>query len=74
MWKADECSRRCGEGSLTVKELLLPLQLPALRRCACEQHRRRAPEVSAVNSVDVKTPRDQRVPQGPKERKESKPA
>lgn len=71
MWKADECSRRCGEGSLTVKELLL---LPALRRCACEQHRRRAPEVSAVNSVDVKTPRDQRVSQGPKERKEPKPA
>lgn len=54
--------------------LLLPLQPTALRRFACEQHLRRAPEVSAVYSVDVKAPRDQRVPQGPKERKQAKPA
>lgn len=66
MWKADESSRCYGEGS---ERAAVAAATAALRRCACEQRRRRAPELSAVSSVDVKTPRDQRVPQGPKERK-----
>lgn len=79
-WRGRRKGRKCGrrisvlpaEGepdSEARAEFLL-----LLRRFACELHLRRAPEVSAVYSVDVKAPRDQRVPQGPKERKQSKPA
>lgn len=77
VWKADQCPPCWREPDSEARAeflLLLPLQLTALRRFACEQHLRRAPEVSAVYSVDVKAPRDQWVPQGPKETKQYKPA
>lgn len=77
VWKADQCPPCWREPDSEARAeflLLLPLQPTALRRFACEQHLCRAPEVSVVYSVDVKAPRDQRVPQGPKERKQSKTA
>lgn len=77
VWEADQCPpcwREPGNEARAEFWLLLPLQPTALRRFASEQHLRRAPEVSAVYSVDVKAPRDQRVPPGPKERKQPKPA